>query len=81
MKGKIYYYDGTITKPTLEDNHFIQFIDYFTSEEDLNEKLQKFYKNVGWEVMYERYIHTAENIRDIDFGSWTRFLRIIYDVE
>ena len=76
--GKIYYYEGTITHPEPER---LQFLDYFTDEKDLNEKLQAFYKKQKWEVMYDRWIHTAENVRDIDFGSYTKFIRVVYEDE
>lgn len=86
--GKLYYYTGGHIMRDDIPNHEAELIGKFNNYDELRKLMNDWYLLRGYivtkgknkkKIEYERFIERNPWTLDVDFGSWTVFLKIEYD--
>ena len=77
--GKLYYYTGGHIMRDDIPNHEAELIGTFNNYDELRKLMNDWYKLRDCKVSYERFMERNPWTLDVDFGSWTVFLKIEYD--
>lgn len=77
--GRLYYYTGGHIMRDDIPNHEPKLIGKFKDYTELRNLMKDWYEFNSVEVGYERYMERNEWVIDVDFGSWTTFLKVEYD--
>ncbi len=77
--GKLYYYTGGHIMVDDIPNHEAELIGTFNNYDELRNLMNEWYDFNGVDACYERFLERNEWVIDVDFGSWTTFLKVEYD--